>query len=257
MRPSPSIITATAIALILAPALVFAEGRGLEAAQAPASPNALPRTIRARVHPVGNPKAEPLFTYVRESKSLPSGGRLDTGSYRDPAGAVAAEERAEFSPSGNLLWYELDQRQIGTKGRLEVKDGKARFSFEKDGKSKTAEEAATTDLIVGPTLASHLSKNWAALQKGESVRARLAVLDRRETVGFKFTKVGEGESQGRKGLKIKMSASSMIIAALVDPLIFTLSPDGARVLQFEGRTIPKRKSGDSWKDLEALTIYED
>jgi hypothetical protein len=63
--------------------------------------------------------------------------------------------------------------------------------------------------------------------------------------------------QGKAAVIIKMSASSFIIAALVDPLFFTMEKDGEhRVLQYDGRTTPKLKDGTKWKDLDAVTVFD-
>jgi hypothetical protein len=106
--------------------------------------------------------------------------------------------------------------------------------------------------MVGPFLLDH----WDALMRGEEVKCRYVVLPRVETVGFTFEKL-TGDKRERKGVVIiKMSATSPIIAALVDPLYFTIERDGRhRVLEYEGRTTPKLKAGNKWKDLDAVTVF--
>jgi hypothetical protein len=54
-----------------------------------------------------------------------------------------------------------------------------------------------------------------------------------------------------------MEATSRVIALLVDPLFFTIEKAPShRVLEYEGRTTPKTKSGNKWKDLDAVTVFD-
>ena len=54
----------------------------------------------------------------------------------------------------------------------------------------------------------------------------------------------------------KMSASSFLIAALINPLYFTFTDDGSKLLNFEGRTLLKQKVDGAWRDLDARTVYK-
>jgi len=54
-----------------------------------------------------------------------------------------------------------------------------------------------------------------------------------------------------------MGASSPIIAALVDPLYFTVEKvPPHRVFQYAGRTTPKIRTGGKWNDLDAVTVFD-
>jgi hypothetical protein len=54
-----------------------------------------------------------------------------------------------------------------------------------------------------------------------------------------------------------MEATSLIIAQLVDPVLFTVEKDGQhRVLQYVGRVTPKTKAGNKWNDLDATFVFE-
>lgn len=53
-----------------------------------------------------------------------------------------------------------------------------------------------------------------------------------------------------------MKPTSFIIAALVDPLVFTFEKKTARLLEMKGRTLPKLRKGEKWKDLDAFITYD-
>ena len=63
--------------------------------------------------------------------------------------------------------------------------------------------------------------------------------------------------RGIPTLRLRMQASSFIIAQIVDPLFFVVEKAVPhRVLEYEGRTTPKRRDGNKWKDLDARTVYD-
>jgi hypothetical protein len=54
-----------------------------------------------------------------------------------------------------------------------------------------------------------------------------------------------------------MQPTSRLLSALVDPLYFTVEKSPPhRVLQYVGRTTPKKLAGDQWKDLDAVTVFD-
>ena len=54
-----------------------------------------------------------------------------------------------------------------------------------------------------------------------------------------------------------MEATSVIIAALIDPIRLTMEKEGRHhVLQYVGRTAPKIKNGNKWNDLDAVTVFD-
>ena len=135
--------------------------------------------------------------------------------------------------------------------------------FTWEGKGKTETETETLDpekpLLVAPTTVPYLKQNWTQLMKGETLSARFAVLDRRETVGFKFFKVSaedSGQPFRPDRVVIRMKPTSLIISALVKPLHFVFDSQGVHLLELEGRLPPKRKKGDQWKDWDYHAIYQ-
>jgi hypothetical protein len=54
-----------------------------------------------------------------------------------------------------------------------------------------------------------------------------------------------------------MEPGSPFVAALVDPLSFTIEQSlPHRVLEYAGRTTPKTEVKGKWKDLDAVTIFD-
>lgn len=200
----------------------------------------------------------PLFFYKKDV-DVKGETEIFTSTYADAAGKALVIETSEFAKNGERLIvksYKISQKQLGAEGAVEVKDGKAHFTYMRDGKTKTSDEKVGDDFIVGPSIVNYIQSNWSTITAGKKIKGRLAVADRLETVGFEYFKDGEEDVKGEKAVVVKMKPSSFIIAALVNPLYFYISNDGKRLLQMKGRTQVKRQDGSKWKDLDALTVYD-
>lgn len=177
-----------------------------------------------------------------------------TNTVSDLNGEVLVVEKTVLK-GGKLVSFEQDQKQLKTQGKLEVKGEKIDFTFTRDGKTKTDDEKFSDDFIVTSTLVAYVQANWEKITKGETVKSRLGVLDRLETVGFQFKKESEKEVGGAKAVVVKMKASSLIISAIVNPLFFTFAADGSKLLELEGRTNVKVMVDGKFKDFDGHTVY--
>lgn len=210
--------------------------------------------FKGKLYDRKNREAAPIYLWAHDVKEE-GASRQITNTFTAPDGKPVAVETAEFT-AGRLQKYEQKQLQLNATGKIEVKDGKVNFTYEKDGQTKTASEKLKDNFVVGPSLVGYVEGQWAKIIKGDDVDVRLGVVDRRETVGFTFRKVKETDYHGQKAVVVKMKPTSFVIAALVDPLLFTFTADGTRVLELDGRTIPKRADGGKFKDLDVITVYE-
>jgi hypothetical protein len=190
-----------------------------------------------------------LFKYERAVTKTPDGSTVKR-TFSDPQGEVVAVETC-FYKGDKLVRMEIDQKQIKGKGFFEVVGDKVNFQWEQNEKKKSDSEKLESNMISTDEVVPFLHKNWKAIMSGETVNIRFPVIDRAETVGFKFFK--DSESEGT--VTIKMKPSSIVIAALVNPLLFRFEKGGeSRLLEVNGRVTPKIKEGEKWKDLDALFV---
>lgn len=167
-------------------------------------------------------------------------------------GSLAATETVTYD-GGKVVKMELDHKQTGELGFFEIKENKLHFSLTKDGKTKQDDEPFEANTVSTDETAPFIQKKWAALMKGEILGIRFPVISRLETVGFKFFKDREDD----KHVYIKMKPSSFVIAALVKPLTFKFEKEGEhRLMEVDGRVTPKRREGNSWKDLDAIFVMK-
>lgn len=174
--------------------------------------------------------------------------------YRDLQGHVAVEEYGVVK-GDKLVSFDIDQKQSGEKGHIEVQGEKILFSYEKDGKKKTAEEKLRNPVLTNANFNMYVANHWKELSSGKEVDIRFAVWFRLETVGFKIFKVGEIQRGHQKLVQLRMKASSFVIAAIVDPLDFWYSEDGQRLVELSGRVSPKILKNGEFKDLDADVRY--
>ncbi len=261
-------LTAVSVALMIFAALSDQLAFSVEVAKTNSKPLKYeePRVLAGRIYAKGGDGKNLLFNFSR--RATRNGAALQVlREYTHPDGKLAARERVSYH-GDNLVSYELEELQMGARGRAEIRrdqaaPAKGRIQFEysnnagSDGKPNTDSESLQKETLINDMVGPFLASHWDALIRGHSVKCRYIVVPRTETVGFTFGKGSESKWEGRKVIVIKMAATSPVIAALVDPIFFKVEMNEPhRVFTYEGRTTPKIKAGGKWKDLDALTVFD-
>jgi hypothetical protein len=183
------------------------------------------------------------------------GLKKTTAVYTDLKGQPTVEEKGVVKSDDELVSFDVDQMQTKEKGHVEVQGDKVFFTYEKDGKKKTADEKLKKPLLTPANFNFYVANHWADFSSGKEVEVRFAVWFRLETVGFKIFKVGEVQKGSQKLIQLRMKPSSFVIAALVDPLNLWYSEDGQRLMEMSGRVSMKLPQGADFKDLDADVRY--
>lgn len=220
-----------------------------------------PKLLRGTIYTAD--RNRPLFKFVRHS--IREGNRLTVSrEYTYLNGQPALKERVIYE-GDELNEYDVDDLQLGSRGSAKIIESKGKptifYEFQKDvhssKKPKTATEPFTANCVIGDMVAPFLMGHWNSLIRGEEIKCRYIVVDRRETVGFTFVKDGEVQRNGQRLVIVKMYPTSRIISALVDPLYFTIEMEGQRrVLEYSGRIPVKLKEGNKWKEINGVTVFE-
>jgi hypothetical protein len=234
---------------------------GLSASPAPAAPDYFnPVPIRGTIHE--KQSSNLLFRVVRAStrtNTLVSVQR----DYTEPDGREVARERACYD-QGRLMSCELEELQIDARGRAVIErdaQGQAhhiKFEYTTGhgpaARTKTDREAYRGDVLINDMVPYFIQSRWDELKAGRELKIRFIVIPRRETVGFTFSKVGETTWNGQPVVRLRMAPTSVVIAAIIDPVYFLVEKNGEhRVVAYIGRTVLKTKSGD---DLDALNVFQ-
>jgi hypothetical protein len=223
-----------------------------------------PSQLTGTIYATGSGTNKILFTFKRtaiRSNDIVFVVR----DYLYPNGALAAREETAYQ-SGALLWAKLEERQTGAHGSSTVlgdpkNPSKEKLFFEwspdKDSRGKKDTEDLRPRTLVGDMISYFIVAHWDELARGDAVQCRFIAQSRLETVGFKFVKESEVTWRGKSALRVRMEASSFIIAQIVDPLYFIVEKaEPHRIFEYVGRTTPKLRDGNKWKDLDARTVYD-
>jgi hypothetical protein len=202
------------------------------------------------VFPLDKPGKDPLYVYERrvgQEHGLPVAAHIT----RDGSGATILADSAIHATDYRLIDYTLHTNQLGQRGSIHVGEEGVRFRLEDGGGARTRTEKANAPVVVGPTLVGYIYKHLAQLRAGQVLPVRFAVLDRLETIGFQLAAVQAAPGQTR----IRMKASSFLLAALIDPVTFTFESDTGKLVRLEGRVQSKIRRGDRLRDLDARVEY--
>lgn len=156
---------------------------------------------------------------------------------------------------GVLQRFVVDQKQLNEHGEIELSTDTVTFRYTKDGQTKTATEKRTANLVIPGVLSDYVRDHWAAIQKNENLVVRFAVVDRLETVGFRFSKDKDVVIDGTKYVLVTMEPSEFFIRLLVKPVKIVFFENGDGILEITGRTSPKLRDGKSWSDCEAEGVF--
>ena len=251
---------------LLAVVLMLAGGSCGWAADTAGVDSAQPDSFTGIVYETASGTNKILYTIKRTATRSNATVRA-AQDYYYPNGSLAAREEMVYE-QGKLVSFVLDERQTGAHGTAKAgsdprNPAKQKLVFDwitgpnEGAKKKTDSETLQLDTLVGDSIPGFIMAHWNELARGDAVNFRFVAQDRLETVGFKLVKDSDVTVRGTPALRLKMQASSFIIAQLVDPIFFVVDKAAPHlVLEYTGRITPKQRDGNKWKDLDARTVYD-
>lgn len=182
--------------------------------------------------------------------------------FTDPEGKTLVEEEFHYI-DGELEKYIYTQHQINESGTIEIREGKVHYRFSRQGEIETEIEDTEPNLILADMIPEYLAKHWDKLESGDTLKVRYLLLERQETIGFKFFKDGERTVNGKAAVDIVMKPTSIFIAALAPKVRFTLAKaEPHRVLESFGRMpiripeVPNPKRRKDYRAIDARMEWE-
>lgn len=217
--------------------------------------------IHGTIHPSEADAPNTLFFYERTEEEKDGKTRIHS-RYLDKAHTVLAEEICELN-GGTITKYEYFQRQMKEDGRIEVRDGRVHYTYTAQGKTKTDDDEVEPRLLVSEMVSGYLRAHWQELMAGETIKARLLVVERLDTIGFKFFKDKERTENGKALVDFTMKPSSLFIDAIVPNFRLTLEKDPPhRTVETFGRLpirvpeVPNPTKRKDYKAIDALLRLE-
>jgi len=221
-----------------------------------------PKLLTGTIYAANSDLKRVLYKFKRTVTT--SGNSLTAvREFTAPDDTLAARETVVYL-GDDLVSFEVKDLQAKTSATVQLsRAAKTKptiaFKFVSDNNTRTnvATESLRPDTLISDMIAPFLTAHWDDLLKGKEVKFRFVAAERAETIGFKFAKHAESTRNDKPVVVLKMSPSSFVIAAFVNPIFVTMEKDGDhRVLQYDGPTTPKIKDGNEWKDLDAVTVFD-
>lgn len=222
-----------------------------------------PRVLTATLYEMGSDRKKILFTFKRTATRVGDTVNVERQFVR-PDGSVAAVENARYD-GDRLVSFQMKEFQAKVSGAVEIapdpkKPGQSQLTIcygsglePKKGDTQKLQP----DTVVDDTVYPYMLMHWDALMQGDSVKFRFVSLEWERTFMFRFVKTGETQMNGRTVEQIKMEPTNYFVARLVDPLIFNVEKDAPHhIVSYIGRTTPRVKKGNSWKYLDAETVFD-
>jgi hypothetical protein len=220
------------------------------------APDALANVIvKGKIFPLEGVTENPVFLY-ENSRTLAGETTVTSQTkYLSLEGKPLVEEEV-FYDGGKLKRYRYNQIQTDERGEIEVREGKVYFTYFSQGKKETDSADWEEKMIIPDMIGVVLKDSWGELMAGDSVKVRFLLLERLDTIGFKFFKDGERTVNGKEAVDIVMKASSIFIAALAPKIIITVEKAFPhRILETSGRLPVRRAKVEppkSRKDYKAI-----
>lgn len=222
-----------------------------------------PKVLTATLYETGSDRKKVLFTFRRTATRSNDTVKVERRFLR-PDGSMAAVETAVYD-SDQLVSFQMKEFQAQVSGSVEIASAikkssqpKIFISYDNSLAPKKGDaQNLQPDTVVDDTVYPFMLMHWDTLMQGDAVKFRFVSLEWERTFMFRFVKTGETLINGRLAEQIKMEPTNLFVARLVDPLIFNVEKSAPhRIVSYIGRTTPRIKKGNSWKYLDAETVFD-
>ncbi len=241
-------------------------GRAADPAPPATSANydyAEPKLLTGTLYAIGSNRKTVLFNFRRTATRSGSTVHVER-QFLNTNGSVAAVEKVRYE-SNQLVSFEMQEFQANVSGSVQIEPDRGNparqkifISFDYDLRpAKGRARALQPNTIVDDTLYPFLMAHWDDLMRGNAVKFRFVSLEWERTFEFRLLKTGESVENGQPVVQITMKPTSLFVAKLVNPLVFTAEKNSPhRILSYTGRTTPRIRKGNSWKYLDAETVFD-
>ncbi len=192
---------------------------------------------------------EQLFTLTGE-RTYSADTMNYSATYKDMTGAVVATEKAEIK-NGQIIRYDVERIPTKEKGTIETKDGKMIFTYVENGKSSTTKTTPKGDVLISANLVPYIDSHLKDLLAKKDVNFGYAVWFRKEIMSFRFSY----DKEEGNNVVIKMNPTNLLYRSLVNPIYFTLDKNTKKLISIKGRSLPKYKKDNAWRDFDGYSKY--
>ncbi len=231
-------------------------------ASSPVYDYAKPRLLTGTLYAIGSDRKEILYTFRRTATRSGSDVHVER-QFICTNGTLAEVEKVLYE-SNELVSFEMQDFPARVSGAIRIEPDPENPTRQKifisyahglnppKGRGRTLQP----DTVIDDTLYPFMLAHWDELMRGKAVEFHFVSLEWKRTFEFRLGKTGESARNGRPVVQITMRPASVLVAAWVKPLVFTVEKDSPhRILSYIGRTTPRIQKGKSWKYLDAETVF--
>lgn len=231
-------------------------------AASPAYDFTKPKLLTGTLYAVGSDRKKVLFAFRRTATRSGSTVHVERQFFQTN-GTLAAVDEVLYQ-SNRVVSYRMQEFQAHVSGAVRIapdpKDPARKQIFISYGPGlnppKGEAQELQPDTVFDDTVYPFMLAHWNELMQGDTVIFRLVSFEHKRTYEFQMEKIGKFVQNGHSVVQIKMKPASIFIAAFVDPIIFTVEKSSPhRVFSYIGRTTPRIRKGNSWKYLDAETVF--
>jgi hypothetical protein len=222
-----------------------------------------PKVLTGTLYAIGSNRKTVLYNFRRTATRSGAFVHVERQFFRTD-GMLAAVDKVVYQ-SNQLVFYLMQEFQARVSGAVQVapdpENPAQQQIFISYGPGlippKGNAQNLLPDTVFDDTVYPFMMAHWDALIRGDIVKFRFVSFEWERTFEFRFAKTGESVQNGQPVVQITMKPISLLVATLVNPLIFTVEKNGShRVLSYLGRTTPRIQKGKSWKYLDAETVFD-
>lgn len=209
---------------------------------------------------MGKTEHPPLFTQKIHRETNSAGVCQSEVIVRDLLGNIALRETSVLD-HGTLISLKIEHFQL--KEIYEVTQNGKTITYRTftmsagkplpKGKGQT--EQIPDSFLAGPALEDYIRGHWSELMNDETLYVQFALVDQADTIGLKLFKTNSEKNKNTETANIRMKPSSIILAAITDPVDVIFDTKKMTILKFTGRSPLKKIVNGSLKPLDVEIIY--
>jgi hypothetical protein len=222
-----------------------------------------PARFTGTIYEIGSQRKAILYHFERTASRAGATVQVQR-QFTSPDGSPVAVESV-FYVSNRLVSYQMKELQANLSGSVQIEPDPTKRGQQKIiigyGKglipTKSDPQPLKPDTLIDDNLYPFMLFHWDELMRGQEVKFRFVSIEWRHTFNFRLLKTGETIVKGRTCELICMKPTGFMLQQVVNPLVFTVEKAAPHLmLSYIGRTTPRVKKGDSWKYLDAETVFD-
>jgi len=197
------------------------------------------------------------FRYHMDRTSIVHAGRTLISNRYTNLEVIGASEEITYENGIPTLFIQ-DRPLEKIRCEVAINQKELFFTRYEDGKVvKTDKEIIEDITLVPDQIVPLIQQKWGKIMKGESIKFRLTVPCRLETVGFKVFLAEETNIHNKPVYLIKLKPKSFIIAALVPSILLYFDKNPPHpIIEYRGHVLPVRKLANGIDSFDGIIKFK-